>query len=126
MYKPNKSKATGLDWIFTGLIRECADLICVPVCDIFNQSIRQGKLSEDWSSARVTPLFEQGDRHDVNIYRPISVIPVVVEVLERKIYEPLYMPIYRNTISTMQTSVGFSFYSPNCCSFAWGNWLLSI
>ena len=35
--KLNKSKATGLDKI--RLIRECADLICIPICDIFNQSI---------------------------------------------------------------------------------------
>ena len=33
--KLNKSKATGLDTISARLIRECADLICIPVCDIF-------------------------------------------------------------------------------------------
>ena len=37
--KLNKSKATGLDNIAARLIRECADLICIPICDIFNQSI---------------------------------------------------------------------------------------
>ena len=55
----------------------------------FNQSISQGKLPEDWKSARVTPLFKQGDRDDVNNYRPISVIPVVVKVFERIVYEQL-------------------------------------
>ena len=54
----------------------------------FNQSISQGKLPEDWKSARVTPLFKQGDRDDVNNYRPISVIPVV-KVFERIVYEQL-------------------------------------
>ena len=33
--------------------------------------------SYDWKYARVTPLFQQGDRGDVNTYRPISVIPIV-------------------------------------------------
>ena len=33
--KLNKSKATGLDTISARLIRECADLICIPICDIF-------------------------------------------------------------------------------------------
>ena len=37
--KLNKSKATGLDMISARLIRECADLICIPICNIFNQSI---------------------------------------------------------------------------------------
>ena len=86
----NKSKATGLDRISARLIRECADLICVPICHICNQSISQGKLPEDWKSARVTPLFKQGDRDGVNNYRPISVIPVVLQVFERIVYEQLY------------------------------------
>ena len=34
--KLNKSKATGLDKIAARLIRECADLSCIPICDIFN------------------------------------------------------------------------------------------
>ena len=33
--KLNKSKATGLDTISARLIWECADLICIPLCDIF-------------------------------------------------------------------------------------------
>ena len=62
MNKINKCKATGQDRISARPIRECADLICVPICDIFNQSISQGKPPEEWRSARVTPLFKQGDR----------------------------------------------------------------
>ena len=72
------------------LIRECTDLICVPICDLFNLSFRQGKLPEDCKSVRVTPLFKQGDRENVNNYRPILVIPAVFEVSERTLYEQLY------------------------------------
>ena len=75
--KLNKSKATGLDKISAKFIRECADLICIPICDIFNQSISLGIFPDDWKCARVTPLFKQGDRDDLNNYRPISVISVV-------------------------------------------------
>ena len=35
----DKSKAVGLDDISARLIRECADLICSPLCVIFNQSL---------------------------------------------------------------------------------------
>ena len=37
--KLNKSKVTGLDKISAGLIRECADLICISICKIFNCSL---------------------------------------------------------------------------------------
>ena len=70
----NRSKAAGLDKISARLIRECADLICIPIRDIFNQSISQGIFPDDWKCAKVTPLFKQGDRDDLNNYRPISVI----------------------------------------------------
>ena len=45
----NKSKATGLDKISARLIRESADLICIPIRDIFNQSINisQGIFPDD-------------------------------------------------------------------------------
>ena len=84
--KLDKSKATGLDKISARLVRECADLICVPICDIFNQSINQGTFPDDWKYARVSPLYKQGDRGDVNNYRPISVIPIVAKAFERIVY----------------------------------------
>ena len=100
MNKLNKSKATGLDRISARLIRECADLICVPICDIFNQSISQGKLPEDWKSARVTPFCKQGDRDDLNNNRPISVIPVVVKV----VYDQLYAYLEEHDILSKHQS----------------------
>ena len=48
----NKSKAAGLDKISARLIRECADLICIPIRDIFNQSISQGIFPDDWKCER--------------------------------------------------------------------------
>ena len=71
------------------LIRECADLICKPISEIFNQSIIQGVFPDDKKCARVTPLFKQGDRDDLNSYRPISVISVVAKVFERIVYDQL-------------------------------------
>ena len=96
--KLNKSKATGLDMISARLIRECADLICTPICNIFNQSISQGIFPDDWKCARVTPLFKAGDRNDVNNYRPISVISVVAKVFERIVYDQLYAYLEEHSI----------------------------
>ena len=91
MKKIRKSKPTGLDRISVRLIRECTDLICVPICDLFNHSFRQGKLPEDCKSVRVAPLFKQDDRNNVNSLRPVSLITVAVGVLERILYEQLYV-----------------------------------
>ena len=96
--KLNKSKATGLDMISARLIRECADLICIPICNIFNQSISLGIFPDDWKCAKVTPLFKEGDRNDVNNYRPISVISVVAKVFERIVSDQLYAYLEEHSI----------------------------
>ena len=72
MNRLNKSKAAGLDKISARLIRECADLICIPIRDISNQSVSQDIFPDDWKCAKVTPLFKEGDRDDLNNYRPID------------------------------------------------------
>ena len=56
--KLSKSKATGLDKISARLIRECADLICISICKIFNCSLTTGIFPDDWKCAKVIPLFK--------------------------------------------------------------------
>ena len=112
MNQLNKSKATGLDGIYARLIRECADLISGHICDIFNQSISRGNFPEDCKSARVTPLFKQSDRDDVNNYPPISAIPVVVKVFERILYEQLYAYLKMHDIICKHQSSFRAIYSP--------------
>ena len=86
MNKLNTSKVTSLDGISARLSREYAVL----TRDTLNYTIRQSKLPGDWESATVTPLFKEGDQDNVENYRLISVISVVVKVLERIVYELLY------------------------------------
>lgn len=65
------------------LLRECADLLLAPShCFIFNRCIVSGVFPDDWKCSTVSPLFKQGELDDLNNYRPISIIPVLVEVME--------------------------------------------
>ena len=88
--KLSKSKATGLENISAKLIRECANLISIPLCNIFNNSLSSGLFPDDWNCARVTPLFKQGERTDVNNYQPISVISIIAKEFERIVYDQPY------------------------------------
>ena len=74
------------------------DLICIPICNIFNQLISQGIFPDDWKCTRVTLLFKLGDRNDVNNYRPISVISVVAKVFERIVYDQLHAYLEEHSI----------------------------
>ena len=66
--KLSKSKATDLDNISAKIIRECADLISVSLCDLFNKSLVSGIFPGYWKCARVTSLFKQSEPSDLNNY----------------------------------------------------------
>ena len=68
----SKTKATGLDNTSVRLIRECADIISDPLCDLFNKSLMSGVFRDEWKCARVTPLFKQGESFDLNNYANLS------------------------------------------------------
>ena len=74
-----RSKATSLVNISAKIIRQCADLISVSLCDLFNKSLLSGIFPDDWKCARATPLFKLGEASDLNNYRPISVISVIAK-----------------------------------------------
>ena len=109
-----KSKATELDKISAKLLKECPDLIAESLTLIFNQSLSTGIFPDEWKSARVTPLYKNsGKRHDPTNYRPISVIPVVAEVIERVVYDKLYHYLTENCIYLfLLTNLAFVPYLP--------------
>ena len=48
----------------------------------------------------MTPLFKQGERTDMNNYRPISVISVIAKVFKRIVYDQLYSFLANEEIIT--------------------------
>ena len=85
----NGGKATGLDNISCKLLKIAADVVAPSLTCIFNQSLLTGIYPSDWKLAKVTPIFKNGSKTDLNNYRPISVIPAVAKIFEKIIYDQL-------------------------------------
>ena len=49
-------------------------------------------------TAKVKPLHKKGDKYDMNNYRPISIIPVFVKILERLLNNRIISFLYDNKI----------------------------
>ena len=58
----NPHKATGPDQVSPRLLKETAKQIFPALTLVFQASINQGKVPEEWKSAYITPLFKKGDR----------------------------------------------------------------
>ena len=100
---PN-GKATGLDTISTRLLKAGVAKFSIPLAHIFNTSLETGNVPDEWKTARVTPIFKDGSKTDVNNYRPISVLPVTLKVLERAVHHQFYSFLTEHNLITQDQS----------------------
>ena len=91
-------KATGLDKIPNRLLKIVAGVVAPSLTGIFNQSLLTGIFPSDWKLAKVSPIFKNGSKSDLNNYRPISVIPAVAKIFEKIVYDQLYHYVNENDL----------------------------
>ena len=75
------NKATGIDNISAYLLKEAVLIIASSLTYIINLSVRSGIFPNAWKIAKVTTIFKEGLKSDPNNYRPISVLPVVSNLI---------------------------------------------
>ena len=83
-------KATGLDGINTRMLRCAANAIPLVLTCLFNKTITNTKIPAQWKAALVMPIFKDGDKSEATNYRPISVFPITMKILERHVHNLLY------------------------------------
>ena len=92
-----RNKASGVDNLPPGLLKDSAKEIAVPLTHIINLSISTSTFPTNWKVARVTPIYKSGCTNDEANYRPISVLPILSRILE-KAYTISWQSISRKTI----------------------------
>jgi len=64
--------APGPDGIHATLLKQCSKEISIPLFLIFQKSMDEGKLPDDFKKTNITPLFKKGDKLLASNYRPIT------------------------------------------------------
>ena len=64
-----QDKTPGDDGITPKFLKEVVDEIAEPLTEIFNKSISEGVVPQDWKIAKVTPIFKKGTKLDLGNYR---------------------------------------------------------
>ena len=83
------NKATGIDGISCSLLRLGITELARSIAKLINLSLSSGTFPCRWKRARVTALHKAGDMDEVNNYRPISVLPVLSNIIERHVHDHL-------------------------------------
>ena len=79
----NPAKASGPDELSAHFLKETAAQISHMYAFLFQQSIDQGTVPEDWKTANyVAPIFKKGDRGLASNYRSVSLTCISCKVLE--------------------------------------------
>ena len=98
--KPNK--ASGPDNIPAKFIKENAEELAPALTSLFQASLHQSKIPDDWRQARVAPLYKTGksDRSKPAHYRPISLTSICCKVMEHIICSNLMRHLDESDILT--------------------------
>ena len=98
------NKASGPDGISNRMLKETARSISSSLTDIFNFSLRVGVYPSQWKEANITPVHKSGPRKKIENYRPISLLCVISKVMERLVYNKLYLYLVSNNLLTSKNA----------------------
>ena len=89
MQNININKATGPDDIPGHLLKICALELHEVFTILFQSSLDQGTIPNDWKSAQIFPLFKKGDKSSAENYRPISLTCISCKLLEHIVHSTI-------------------------------------
>ncbi|XP_069119010.1 uncharacterized protein [Argopecten irradians] len=66
----NPTKSPGADNIHPKVLKETADILKTPLCEIFNWSLKTGELPQYLEGSPITAIHKKGDKKNAGNYRP--------------------------------------------------------
>ena len=97
-----KSKVTGIHNIPNKILKDSYQVIALFLLEIFNCSISANIFPDDLKIGKISPIHKSNDRDNRNNYRPIPVLPTIVRVFERLLYNQMYIYLIENKLLGQQ------------------------
>ena len=83
--KPDK--AAGPDNIFPRILIECQYELLTPLYLLFKESLKTGKIPQQWKDATVVAIFKKGSKRLASNYRPISLTCIICKIIRDQMLE---------------------------------------
>ena len=81
-------------------LKQCRDYIVKPLVHICNLPFQRGIFPDQMKIAKIKPLHKNGDKHNMQNYRPISVLSAFSKILEKLMYNRLLTFLKKHRILT--------------------------
>ena len=98
--KMNPHKAPGPDGISARILKECSRELAPLLTVLFNKSLSEGVVPDDWKEANVTAIFKKGDRGVASNYRPVSLTSLCCKLQEHILVSQILNHLERHDILT--------------------------
>ena len=96
----NTGKAAGPDGLHPLLLAKAADSLAIPVTMLFQKSLSEGKVPDDWRCAHVCPVYKKGSKMQANNYRPVSLTCITCKLMETLVREQVINHLQINNLVT--------------------------
>ena len=80
------------------MLHRTADAIAPTLTTIFNESLSQMRVPNEWKISNVTHIPKSGDPSSPSNYRPISLLSLISKVLERIVHRRISNFLYSNSL----------------------------
>lgn len=80
------------------MIKEIKDVIVTPLTIIFQKSLAESKIPENWKEAHITAIFKKGVKSCPENYRPISLTSVPGKMMEKIIRDAIVSHMTTNNL----------------------------
>ena len=78
-------KASGPEGLSARVLKECSSEIAPILALIYNETLAQGTVPDDWRQANVAPFFKNGEKYDAANYRLVSLNCICCKTSEHTI-----------------------------------------
>ena len=92
------NKTGGVDDLDSSLIKQSMAGLVKPLKILYEKSMKEGEVPEEWKEANITAIFKKGSKKEPANYRPVSLTSHVGKILEKIIKEELVKYLEENEL----------------------------
>ena len=108
----NIHKASRPDGLSARVLKKCSSEISLMLALIYNESLAQGTVPDDWRQANVAPVFKKGEKYNAANYRPVSLTCICCKTLEHIIVSNINKHL---AFESILADCQHGFRSQRCC-----------